>query len=416
MISMNSENKFLSCIVFAGFCALTCLASAQGIINNGAKIIIGNGSYINGGSFLNRTGGADGTVDIDGTFIVRGNWTNNAAVSNVFVNIEPSPDGIVVFNNTSDQNIAGTTATHFENLRLSNGKKILQSTNDEVNGTLYLDAILDLNKNKLIIDNDHPTSINYTSGYIKSESLPSDGLGELQWNIGEAVNTFQVPFGSGAGGRDLNIIYKTNTAGSPALGFVTFATYPADANSSPLPSGVSSLDGLDPKYVADRFWKIEPLYSVKPEIDITLKYTSADVDAGNNPGIDETALKLIRYNNDLSRWIDAGPFGTDNPAMKTVTATGIAAADFFPDWTLYSHSLVPNAFTPDGDGINDFFAKGFDLKIINQWGQELYSGPDGWDGTFKGKQVSSGTYYYIITEHDENNNTTTLKGSVLLIR
>ena len=57
---------------------------------------------------------------------------------------------------------------------------------------------------------------------------------------------------------------------------------------------------------------------------------------------------------------------------------------------------IANAFTPDGDGINDVFLKGLDLIVMNRWGQELFRGTEGWDGTYKGSKVSPGTYFYIL--------------------
>ncbi len=57
---------------------------------------------------------------------------------------------------------------------------------------------------------------------------------------------------------------------------------------------------------------------------------------------------------------------------------------------------IANAFTPNGDGINDVFLKGIDLIVMNRWGQELYRGTEGWDGTYKGTKASPGTYYFII--------------------
>jgi gliding motility-associated-like protein len=62
---------------------------------------------------------------------------------------------------------------------------------------------------------------------------------------------------------------------------------------------------------------------------------------------------------------------------------------------------IANAFTPNGDGKNDLFLKGLDLTILNRWGQELYKGRDGWDGTFNGKLVSPGTYFYIVQVKNE---------------
>ena len=81
-----------------------------------------------------------------------------------------------------------------------------------------------------------------------------------------------------------------------------------------------------------------------------------------------------------------------------------------------SISGLPNAFTPDGDGINDIFGKDHDLIIFNRWGQLVYEGREGWDGKHNGRDVSPGTYYYILEIVDHNNQTTTLKGSITVIR
>ena len=66
---------------------------------------------------------------------------------------------------------------------------------------------------------------------------------------------------------------------------------------------------------------------------------------------------------------------------------------------------VPNAFTPNGDGINDEFRvvfksiKTYKITIFNRWGQVVYQSNDpskGWDGRIGGKPAAMGTYYYII--------------------
>ncbi|HRN95333.1 MAG TPA: gliding motility-associated C-terminal domain-containing protein, partial [Chitinophagales bacterium] len=76
----------------------------------------------------------------------------------------------------------------------------------------------------------------------------------------------------------------------------------------------------------------------------------------------------------------------------------------------------PNAFTPNTDGKNDVFLKGYDLVVLNRWGQELYKGIDGWDGTFKGKKVSPGTYFYIVEMESITDRKSIVKGTVLLIQ
>lgn len=67
----------------------------------------------------------------------------------------------------------------------------------------------------------------------------------------------------------------------------------------------------------------------------------------------------------------------------------------------------PNAFSPNGDGLNDIYKAKEGYKnivsfkgiIINRWGQKLFewtNPADGWDGTYKGHNVKEGVYFAII--------------------
>lgn len=65
---------------------------------------------------------------------------------------------------------------------------------------------------------------------------------------------------------------------------------------------------------------------------------------------------------------------------------------------------IPNIFTPNGDGINDYFM--FDnslvyakrLTILNRWGSIVFQSDSNflWDGSHDGKECTDGVYYYII--------------------
>ncbi len=70
---------------------------------------------------------------------------------------------------------------------------------------------------------------------------------------------------------------------------------------------------------------------------------------------------------------------------------------------------IPNAFTPNNDGINDIWIienlelyPNAYLQVYNRWGQELYVGShvDKWDGTYNGKFVPSGTFVYLLNLHN----------------
>jgi gliding motility-associated-like protein len=64
---------------------------------------------------------------------------------------------------------------------------------------------------------------------------------------------------------------------------------------------------------------------------------------------------------------------------------------------------APNAFSPDGDGVNDIFKvvgygeKEVELDIFNRWGELIFrsEGSDkGWDGQFNGLVVKNDVYVY----------------------
>lgn len=100
----------------------------------------------------------------------------------------------------------------------------------------------------------------------------------------------------------------------------------------------------------------------------------------------------------------------------TVTVTGFVNECTDSDSLLIKIKPIANAFTPfDKDNKNDIFAKGVDLVIFNRWGQVIYEGTDGWDGTFNGKNVSYGTYFYIMKLNATTDTPTTLTGIVTLL-
>lgn len=80
-------------------------------------------------------------------------------------------------------------------------------------------------------------------------------------------------------------------------------------------------------------------------------------------------------------------------------------------WSMSNHRelippisiFIPNAFTPNGDGINDTFGvkgegiKEFTLNIFNRWGElifETHNPKQQWDGTYMNNPVEIGEYVY----------------------
>jgi gliding motility-associated-like protein len=107
----------------------------------------------------------------------------------------------------------------------------------------------------------------------------------------------------------------------------------------------------------------------------------------------------------------------------TVTARGGCTASDIVFVKVLKNPVIPNVFTPNGDGFNDKWIikyletyPGCVVEIYNRYGQIVfrsvgYNTP--WDGTYKGNQVPAGTYYYII---DPKNGRKQVAGFVDIIR
>jgi len=88
--------------------------------------------------------------------------------------------------------------------------------------------------------------------------------------------------------------------------------------------------------------------------------------------------------------------------------------------------FVPTAFTPNGDGKNDYvrpITAGISrfeyFRIYNRWGQLVYSSTDterGWDGRIGGKEQPTGTFVWLVKAVDFTGKTFFDKGTVTLIK
>jgi gliding motility-associated-like protein len=100
---------------------------------------------------------------------------------------------------------------------------------------------------------------------------------------------------------------------------------------------------------------------------------------------------------------------TGTYTVRVVDANGCeATAQIFME---FIDIEIPNFFTPDGDGMNDFWMprniQQFPqilIKIFDRYGREVarVTHVQGWDGVYKGSEVPTGDYWYIIKLQGES--------------
>lgn len=87
--------------------------------------------------------------------------------------------------------------------------------------------------------------------------------------------------------------------------------------------------------------------------------------------------------------------------------------------------FIPTAFSPNQDGNNDVlyvrsnYIDEMELIIFNRWGQEVFTSNNinnGWDGTYKGKELSSDAFAYYLRVRCIDGNTITRRGNISLLR
>lgn len=112
----------------------------------------------------------------------------------------------------------------------------------------------------------------------------------------------------------------------------------------------------------------------------------------------------------------------------TVTDNQQCTATYCKELEIYFIGVIdlPNAFSPNGDGMNDIlYVRGYgiatmEFKVFNRWGElvfESYDIKDGWDGTYKSKAQEMEVYVYTLqAKFLDGTETGIRKGNVTLLR
>jgi len=178
-----------------------------------------------------------------------------------------------------------------------------------------------------------------------------------------------------------------------------------------------------------------PLSTVTPAILAIIADDKTKTYGTANPILTATYIGFVNF--------DTSTNLTTQPVLSTTAATNSPIGPYpisvsgaaSPNYTINyipgtltvlpsEQSLViPSAFTPNGDGINDTwdikylgYYPNCSVNVFTRWGQMVYSSLGygvPWDGTYKGTALPTGTYYYVI---NFKNGFFPLAGFVAIIR
>lgn len=144
----------------------------------------------------------------------------------------------------------------------------------------------------------------------------------------------------------------------------------------------------------------------------------------------ETQPFLIRYEEDTEYdFRESGSFTVELRVSFVENADTVQYTMDTPFTLTISESKleVPNAFTPNGDGVNDVFRVkegytsiiSFRAQIFSRWGKKLYEWTDldgGWDGRSGGHDMPDGGYYLHIEARGADGHKYNIKKVISLLR
>jgi gliding motility-associated-like protein len=167
---------------------------------------------------------------------------------------------------------------------------------------------------------------------------------------------------------------------------------------------IITVTGLPPIAVNDSV-------KITPNTSVTIPVLVNDTTKDNDPldlcnGIEivsgpENGMVIVNNDGTITYIPSAGYTGRDSFEYQICDPDG---ADTARVWITIIGCDIPNAFSPNSDGINETFyipcINGIaSLRIFNRWGIEVYKNDhydNTWDGSYNGSPLPDGTYYYIL--------------------
>jgi gliding motility-associated-like protein len=344
------------------------------------------------------------------------NWTAYSVWSDI------SKYEIYASNNSSEytmiKSVSGTTNTYIHNNVLPNFNykyyiKAYKTLSDFRTNSNVVDISTDLISSEFILSANYASVINDNEIEIAIKLKPYTEIKEYklqkstQQNAGfETIKTFNnsinlidsILYIDNESNQNRNYFYKltaiNNCGNEVAESNITNTIYLKVDNTSNLKhrlfwKNYHSLQGGVEKYNIYRKIDDKPF-----ELINSFSFDKSYVD-------DISAMNFTGIEGEFCYYVEAIEQNENYFGEKSKTQSNLACAEQFP------RVFIPNAFTPNGDGNNDFLtpyvsfvdAKDYIFIIYNRWGNRVFETTNptkDWDGKLNGKLVETGVYTYFL--------------------
>ncbi len=356
---------------------------AAATLGNEGRINVAN-SVANGNFTINNTS----TVSGNGDYYVEGDWTNNATFQT---------DSSYVNLSGGNQLITGANQTTFWDLEISGTGVKTQTLDAFTSNSLQLNSLeLATDVNTMFVTTNNPAAVMNNNTFGSEGFVSSLAGGSLSRNTNQAMKYF-FPTGSSLG----TLRYR------PA--YITPVSTAANTYTARLANNDGTADGYPTNQVESSLASASANTAFYHVINRSAGMDNASIELHYDPAADGVFSSMGQWNTPTTGfWNEIG-----TSAHTAGTNYNNINAPAWADWTEEPFVLiqaegidVPNVFTPNGDGRNDFLTipgggiLEYELVIYNRWGQTIFSTTAreiNWDGrTTAGVEASAGTYYYTL--------------------
>ena len=231
------------------------------------------------------------------------------------------------------------------------------------------------------------------------------------------------------------VVCKGNTTTLTAIGASTYSWSNGSTSSANVVAPVSNTTyAVWAKDTNDCVNTISQLVTVSPLPDVLINQGEANLIITSGASVNLAASGAVHY-----QWTSgnvsctACAMITESPTTNTQycisginsnNCSNTSCIDIIVQ-ELCGQVFIPDAFSPNGDGVNDLFkvyGKCIDklaLQIFDRWGNQIFETSDplsGWNGTFQGHEMNTGTYLYQANYTLNNGVSDKMHGNFFLIR